>query len=228
MARLLPHDCWVVIPAHNEHRHIADVVRRCKKAGFPNILVVDDGSKDNTFSLASQSGAIVLRHKINLHKGAAMLTGAIYATKHGGKALVFLDGDGQHAPEELPAFLRELNKGNQVVLGSRKEVRNMPVQRRLGKFITSGAVRFLFRIRVADVLSGYRAITSDAFYKIRWMSKDYAVESEMIARVGMQQLKYSQITISTIYHDKYKGVTFLDGLKILSKMLWWRVSFRVR
>lgn len=228
MARFLPRDCWVIVPAHNEHRHIADVVLRCNAVGFPNVIVVDDGSKDQTFAIASEAGAVVLRHKINLHKGAAMLTGAIYASKHGAKALVFLDGDGQHAPEELPAFLKELNKGNAVVFGSRKEVKKMPVQRRLGKFLTSGAVRFLFRIRVADVLSGYRAITTAAFYKIRWLSTDYAVESEMVARVGMQQLQYSQIEISTIYHDKYKGVTFLDGLKILMKLLWWRLSFRIR
>jgi glycosyltransferase involved in cell wall biosynthesis len=217
-------DCWVVIPSYNEQKHIKTVVRKVKKQGFHNVVVVDDGSKDKTSSEGYAGGAFVLRQVINLHKGASMRTGAEFAIRKGAKAIIYLDGDGQHEPEELPHFLNELNAGKDIVFGARKEVKKMPFQRRLGKVLISNGVRFLFGMNVKDVLSGYRAFTTDVYEKILWSSSDYKVETEMVIRTGKAHLNYSEITISTIYHDRYKGVDPLNGIVILLHLFWWRIA----
>lgn len=216
-------DVWVIALAYNEQRHIGDVVKQCKKEGFKKVVVVDDGSKDHTTERAQEAGAIVLRHAVNMHKGAAMKTGAEYALVKGAKAIIFLDGDGQHSPSELSMFLDELNKGYDIVFGARKVGRNMPIVRRLGKILTGITARLLYGMKIHDVLSGYRALRSEAYEAIKWSSLGYTVESEMVARAGKANLKYSEITIKTIYHDKYKGVNVAHGISIMGKMLWWRL-----
>ncbi|MBR9701280.1 glycosyltransferase family 2 protein [Candidatus Woesearchaeota archaeon] len=222
MTRLKKTDCWIIVSAYNESRHIQDVIKRIREQGFSSIIVVDDASRDKTSELVKN--AVLLQHIINCGKGAAMRTGATYALKQSAKAVIFIDGDGQHAPEELPRFLNELNSGASIVFGARRETRKMPIQRRLGKILVRNAVRILYKVRVHDVLSGYRALTAHALNKVMWTSSDYTVESEMIANAGRENVRYSEITISTIYHDKYKGVNFLHGFIILGKLLWWKVT----
>jgi len=216
-------ECYVVVAAYNEERHIADVVRRCKAQGFP-VIVANDGSRDHTAELAERAGAMVVSHITNLGKGAVMKTGAEHAKELSAKAIIFLDGDGQHKPEELPLFLRDLNLGNQIVFGYRKQTGNMPFLRSLGKFMTRSVVRIFYNLDLEDILCGYRALTIDAYNKVKWVSRDYSVESEIIARAGKQNLLYSEFEIATIYHDNYKGVTIFDGIGILLNLIWWRMT----
>ena len=79
-------------------------------------------------------------------------------------------------------------------------------------------------VSLSDTQSGYRAMTARAYRKIRWRSRSYSVESEMVANTGRKRLKYKEIKIKTIYSDKYKGTTVIDGVKIVLNMLWWRIS----
>lgn len=217
-------DCWVIVAAHNEERHIAEVVRRCKAAGFPNVVVANDGSKDKTAQLAQAAGAMVVTHIVNLGKGAVMKTGADYAVAHGAKAVVFIDGDGQHKPEELPKFLARLRQGYGIVFGYRKQTKKMPFLRGLGKIVTRTVVRLFYNLDLQDILSGYRALTAETYRKVRWTSCDYRVESEMIARAGKENIRYSEFEIATIYLDSYKGVTVIDGIKILFYLVTWRMT----
>jgi UDP-N-acetylglucosamine---dolichyl-phosphate N-acetylglucosaminyltransferase len=217
-------DCWIIIAAYYEEKHISDVVKRVKAQGFKHIVVVDDGSKDKTSVLAQKEGATVLRHIVNLGKGAAMKTGAEYAFLNGAEAAIFIDGDGQHKPEELPLFMKELRKGYDIVFGYRKRNTHMPFVMRFGNWFISALVRTLYKMDLHDVTSGYRALTKRAYEEVRWSSRDYRVEVEMIARAGKQHLKYKQFQITTIYHDNYKGTTFLDGFPIVGNLLWWRIS----
>jgi len=84
--------------------------------------------------------------------------------------------------------------------------------------------QLLFKIRIRDTQSGYRAFTSRAYRKIRWKASNYSMESEMIANLGKHKLKYKEIPIRTIYTDRYKGTTVLDGIKIVFNMIWWRLT----
>ena len=82
---------------------------------------------------------------------------------------------------------------------------------------------FLYGIDINDTQSGYRAFSAEAYKKIRWNASDYSMETEMISKAGKQKLKYVQIPIGTIYSDKYKGTTIIDGMKIVFNMVRWRV-----
>ncbi len=212
---------WAVIPARNEERNISKVVRNAKKhAGC--VVLVDDGSADNTALFGGKAGALVLRHVVNLGKGAALKTGCDFAVKKGARFIVVLDADAQHNPEDIPRFAQKLEKYD-IVFGHRKPSSKMPFIFRFGNRFISAATKFLYGISLNDTQCGFRAFSKEAYRKIRWNAVDYSMESEMIARAGRQRLKYVQIPIQTIYSDRYKGTTVLDGMKIVLNMVWWRL-----
>jgi glycosyltransferase involved in cell wall biosynthesis len=213
---------YIIIPAYNEEKHLAKVISGVKKYS-KNIIVVDDGSKDNNFRVAKEQNVVVLKHIVNLGKGAAMKTGAEYSLKHGADSLIFIDSDGQHDPSDIPRFLNEL-KNADIVFGSRKRTGNMPFVFRFGNWFISFTSRLLFGIDIHDTQSGFRAMTSETYKRIKWASTGYSVESEMIALAGKNKLKYKEIFIKTVYSDKYKGTTVFDGIKIVLNMFKWRLT----
>lgn len=216
-------DAYAVIPAYNEEKHILDVIERAKKQKLSGIIIVDDGSNDQTYKLAKTTGVIVLRHLVNLGKGAALKTGCEFAIKKGAEAIVVLDSDSQHKPEDIPRFIDALKEAG-IVFGYREKTRKMPVVLKFGNWFIDTALKMLFSIKIKDTQSGYRAFTKNTYKKIRWDSQDYTVESEMIALTGKNRIKFKQIPIETIYIDRYKGTGVLDGMSIFMKMLWWRMT----
>ncbi len=211
----------VIIPAHNESKTIANVISKIKLY-TPNILVVDDGSQDQTALQAQNAGAQVLRHRVNLGKGAALKTGCEYALQHGAKNIIALDADGQHDPKEIPHFWKAL-QNHDIVFGTRKVPDTMPRVLRFGNRFISSFLKTLYGMNIQDTQCGYRAFTADAYQKIKWDALDYYVETEMIIRAGKQKLTHTMIPIQTIYADKYKGTTVIDGLLIVGKMIGWRL-----
>ncbi|MBI2574754.1 glycosyltransferase family 2 protein [Candidatus Woesearchaeota archaeon] len=215
---------YAVIPAYNEEKHIAEVVEKTKRHISPSkIIVVDDGSRDATYTAAGKTGVIAIRHIVNLGKGAALKTGCDYAVKKGAEAVIALDSDTQHDPDEIPNFAKAL-KDADMVFGYREANKSMPLVLKFGNWAIGTAIKILFRINIKDTQCGYRAFTKEAYRKIRWTASDYSVESEMIALSGKNKLRYRQIPIETIYADKYKGTTPLDGISIVMKMLWWKIT----
>ena len=211
---------WVVIPAYNEGKNIIGIIKITKKY-VDNVIVIDDGSKDKTKEVAEKASAIVLRHVVNLGKGAALKTGCDYVIKKGAKYIITLDADAQHNPDDIPRFIEKLKKYD-IVFSYRKLSRKMPLVLRFGNLFISSVVRILYGVRLNDTQSGYRAFSKEAYKKIKWGASDYSMESEMISRAGKQRLKYVQIPIQTIYSDKYKGTTIIDGIKIVLSMFWWK------
>jgi len=212
-------EAWAVIPGYNEEKHIGSVVKKTLDY-CSNVVVVDDGSNDRTSENAKE--AIVLRHVINLGKGAALRTGAEYAISKGAEAIIAIDADGQHDPAMIPEFMNALDDCD-IVFGYRKLSGRMPLLLRFGNGFINVMARLLFGISLRDTQSGYRAFRADAYEKLKWDATDYFVETEMIANVGKKKLKYKEIPIATIYADKYKGTTVIDGIKIVLNMFWWRL-----
>jgi glycosyltransferase involved in cell wall biosynthesis len=213
---------FVVIPAYNEENSIQQVISETKKY-ISNIIVVDDGSKDKTFEKAKKENVIVLKHILNLGKGAALKTGCDYAIKHGASHIIALDADTQHEPLQIPDFFKELENVD-VVLGYRKLNKEMPSILKLGNWFINKMTKLLYGITLHDTQCGYRAFTADAYKQIKWKASNYSMESEMIANIGKKRLKYKEIPIKTIYADKYKGTTLIDGIKIVCNLFWWRLS----
>jgi len=223
--RISPGEIFVIVAAYNEERHIRDVVRRVRAQGFPNVVVVSDGSKDKTEAVALAAGATVLKHITNLGKGGALKTGADYALREGAQALIFLDGDGQHEPEELPKFRTALGTAD-IVFSARRRTGRMPFVLRFGNWFISTLIKRLYHLDLHDSQCGYRAMRAKAYPLVRWRSNDYSVESEMIAWASKAHLSYAEVPIRTIYHDKYKGTTPLDGFPIVWNLVMWRLQRR--
>lgn len=214
-------DTIALIPAYNEEKTIADVITKTKLY-VDQVVVIDDGSADTTSQEAARAGAMIVRHKVNLGKGAALKTGCEYALQHGAQKIVVLDADGQHDPVEIPKFMEALEQ-HDVVFSYRKVPDSMPFMMRFGNSFINRALRIIYNVDIQDSQCGYRAFTTAAYLKIRWDAINYYVETEMILRVGKKKLKHTSIPIETIYADKYKGTTVLDGVKIVTKMMGGRL-----
>ena len=212
---------WVVVPAYNEEKDISKIIKGIKKHS-KNIIIIDDGSKDHTSKIANKSSAIVLKHIINMGKGAALKTGCDFAIKQGAKRIIVLDSDAQHNPEDIPNFIKKL-EGLDIVFSYRKLNKRMPFILKFGNWFISRVIKFLYKVKLKDSQCGYRAFTAETYKKIRWLATDYSMESEMIANTGKYKLKYKEIPIETVYGDKYKGTTIIDGIKIVLNMSLWRV-----
>ncbi len=212
---------WVIVPAFNEGPRIIGVIKGIRKHS-KNIVVVDDGSKDNTYRIISKENVHYIRNIINIGKGAALKTGCDYAINNGAEIIIALDGDGQHDPAEIPNFLHEIEKGKKIVFGYREGRKSMPLILRYGNWFINKVTRLLYGVKLKDTQSGYRAFTASAYNKIRWKSADYSMESEMIANLGKHKMKYGEIPIKMIYYDTYKGTTIKDGVKIVINMIIWR------
>jgi glycosyltransferase involved in cell wall biosynthesis len=215
---------FIVIPVFNEEDHILQVVSDVQRKGLP-IVVVNDGSSDRTkFRLDKHKSKLVtvINHKINLGKGAALKTGCDYAFSNGADAVVLMDSDGQHDPDNIDNFLNKINKGYEVIFGSRNLEMGVPLDRYIGNKVNSVLINILFGIYVSDVLCGFRAITKSAFEKIRWTSLGYAVETEMVLRTKKMNLKYCEVPVSTIYYDRFKGVSILDAFGVLLNIIGWK------
>jgi glycosyltransferase involved in cell wall biosynthesis len=208
---------WVVIPAYNESKHISEVIKKTKKY-CKNIIVVDDGSKDNTSELAKNLSVYVLKNIVNMGKGSSLKTGCDFAIKKNTDIIIVMDADGQHNPDHIPRLIKEL-EFNEIVFTHRKFSKHMPFILRFGNIMINRFTRLLYGVNLKDTQCGFRAFTSLAYKKIRWKAADYSMESEMIAKAGKHHLKYSEIEIETIYSDKYKGTTVLDGFKIVFNMI---------
>jgi glycosyltransferase involved in cell wall biosynthesis len=215
-------DFWIVIPAYNESKYISKVLKKTKEY-CENIVVVDDGSKDSTYDIAKESGVYILKNIVNMGKGATLRTGCDFALKNGAQKIVVMDSDGQHNPSKIPLFVNGLNK-NDIVFGYRKLSENMPLILRFGNIMINKFTRLLYGINLKDTQCGFRSFTSKAYEKVRWSSCDYSMESEMIANAGKNKLRYFEVPIETIYSDKYKGTTVLDGFKIVFNMIKWRLG----
>lgn len=219
----MKNNIWIIIPGLNEEKYIETVLKKVSKQ-TKNIIVVDDGSTDKMPVISKKYTSHVLSHSINLGKGAALKTGCEYAFKTlKADAVVFLDSDDQHDPTELPTFFTAL-KTNDVVFGVRSFDEKMPLIRIMLNRLASLVIYFLFGAYVPDIPSGYKAMTQKAYKKLAWDSTDYSVEMEIAARTAKYKLPFKAIPIKTIYHDLERGMTIIDTLRMITKILSWRVS----
>ncbi|MFA5026109.1 MAG: glycosyltransferase family 2 protein [Candidatus Shapirobacteria bacterium] len=215
----------VVVPVYNENIRAVATIGRIIKYFSGLIVVVDDGSTDNTFDLLKKSfsrneNIVILRHEINLGKGAALRTGVERAWKDGGEAVIFIDADGQHNPEHIKIFVEKLNI-HRIVFGYRPLSRKMPVLRRMGNIVAVYLIKILFNIKKKDLLSGYLGFRKEVYEKIKWTSNRYGIETEMATKIGKNKMGFYEFEIETIYIDKYKGVNLLDAIKVLMQIPRW-------
>jgi len=211
----------IVIPAYNEDKHIDAFFRRLKASSFevsPSVLV-NDGSVDTTVSVASKYTPYVLNHATNLGKGAALKTGCDFAFTHlKANYVIMMDSDEQHSPNDLLKFIDKIGEGHELILGVRS-FNGMPtIPTYLNKF-TSFMIQLLYGTYVPDVPSGYKAISRKMYDEIKWQATGYEVEVEIAQKIARKKIKFATVPIETIYPDYVRGMTLLDGVKVLLKLI---------
>ncbi len=212
----------VVLPAFNEGKVIADVIKSIKKEGYKDILVIDDCSKDNTSQIAKKEGAIVLRHVINRGAGAATYTGITYAKKNNYDYVVLIDSDGQHDPKDIKKLMKKTNKFD-VVIGSRMfNSKGMPVSRKILNFGGSLITAFFFGIYVRDSQSGFKILNKKAINKIKIHFDRYEFCSEILSEIHRNRLTFTEVPIKVIYtdHSLSKGQSLTNGFKMLIRFIF--------
>lgn len=214
----------VLIPAFNEASVIADVLRDIARAGYPDIIVVDDGSSDRTYQAARQvEGVTALRHFINRGKGAAVKTGIEAAKLLDADVVVTMDGDGQHDPADIARMVQLVEGGHDVVLGTRvMDTATMPLWKILANKSGNFFTWLLFGMWVNDSQSGFRAFSRNAFERIETRTDRYEYDSEVIREIRRHRLKHVELPVAVRYtrysQTKAARQTLKGGLKTLFKM----------
>ncbi len=215
---------WIVIAAYNEAHSIGHVVRELVKAKYKNVVVVDDGSSDDTVRIAGQHTKHVLQHTINRGQGAALKTGIDYAVQQGADIIVTFDADGQHRVEDIPAMIEPVKSGEvDVTLGSRFLAKGteVPLFRKLvlkgGIFV----VWLFYGIRLTDVHNGFRALSRHAAEQIEISMDRMEHASEILSEIRKKHLRFVEVPVIIKYteYSKQHGQSSLNAIKIFYKML---------
>lgn len=216
----------VALPAWNEAGIIADVIAEIQAAGYQHIIVVDDGSRDNTAALAQKAGATVLRHRLNRGKGAATKTAIEAAKLLGARIIVTMDADGQHNPADIARLIAPLHEGRaDVVLGSRlMNPAGMPWHKILANWVGNALTWYLYGLWVSDSQSGFRAYALQAAELINTRSDRYDYESEVIREIYLHRLRFVEIPVEVRYTaysmGKLERQSLMNGVKTFGRMLW--------
>jgi glycosyltransferase involved in cell wall biosynthesis len=211
-----------IIAAYNEDRFIGSVVLKTRRY-VDHVLVVDDGSSDDTARTAEDAGAIVIRHERNQGKAQAINTGLQRARDMDAALVVLLDADGQHNPNEIPALIAPIVSGEtDVVVGSRfLDVRSpIPRWRIFGQHALTVATNVASGVALTDSQSGFRALSRDALRTFTFRSGGgFSIESEMQFLVQQHKLKVAEVAVQMTYHDGPKRNPFTHGMQVLNGIM---------
>jgi hypothetical protein len=216
----------VVIPCFEGAATVGDVVRGARAAGLP-VVVVDDGSSDDSARVAEAAGATVLRHPANRGKGAALASGFAYALQAGADAVLSMDADGQHDPAEIPALLAaHAAAPDALVVGVRSFApEDMPRRSRIGNRISTWWISRFAGQRYRDTQSGFR-VYPRALFDVPLRSTKFDTETELLLRAAKMKLPLVEVPIRTIYGPD--RVTHFHGFRdtmrvirlVLGSPLW--------
>jgi len=217
------------VPAYNAATHIEEVLASIKRYIPPrNIIVVDDGSTDDTASVAERSGVLVVRHEVNRGKGGAIRTAVErLSTLSDIDAVVMLDADGQHDPQEIPRFAEEFMKGTtDIIVGNRMAARGaMPAIRVLTNRLTSAIVSLRAGQRIPDSQNGYRLVRASLIRRLDLVTSRYEIDSELIIKACHAGGRASSIPVSTIYGSEKSAIRpFHDSIRFIAlvmRSLFW-------
>jgi glycosyltransferase involved in cell wall biosynthesis len=229
-------DLTVIIPVYNEEGNIGAVARKVRQVIGPQneLLVVDDGSVDNTLKELDTAICTVLRHNVNKGKGQAMRTGIAAAR---GRLTLFIGGDGQDEPAEIPLFLAAIEKGADFVIGSRflGNLTKGSITRlnTFGNRFLTALFNMFFGAKLTDTQAEYKCFRTEKLKGLELVSERYEIETEMIIRSLRKGYKITEVPvtryprkhgISNLYQVPFGRIKF--GVRVLKTMikgfLFWR------
>lgn len=214
----------IIIPAYNEEKVIVSTIRKVRHYyGIDDIVVINDGSTDQTENQSHREGVRVCSHSLNRGLGGALGTGFAIARLLDVDILVTLDGDGQHDPVEISTLLQPLlNNESDVVIGSRLLGRgSMPPIRKLYNVVGNVFTWIIFGVWTTDSQSGFRAFNKHAIHTIDLHTNHMEVSSEFFKEIRRNGLRFREVPIRAIYtvYSLSKGQNFFVGIKTVARLL---------
>lgn len=217
-------DTWVVIPLFNEAPVIGEVVQAVKQC-FSNVVCVDDGSTDDSSRIASNAGALVVEHPLNLGQGAALQTGIDYVLSQPGmRYLVTFDADGQHRVSDAAAMVSMAKENHlAVVFGSRFKEGSSPVgwSKKLVLKAATRVTRWKTGLLLTDAHNGLRVLRKDAAEEVHLHHDRMAHASEIVNQLAKTGLPWAEFPVSIKYTDysRSKGQSILNSVNILVDLI---------
>jgi glycosyltransferase involved in cell wall biosynthesis len=215
-----------VIPAFDCEATIGEVVAGARRF-LAEVVVVSDGSRDDTAALASAAGARVEVLPENRGKGYALRRGIELALASGPRALVLLDGDGQHDPADIPGLLAAWDRGAaDLVVGARlQDSKRIPRARYWTNYIGTRILTWMSELQLEDSQSGYRLLSSELVRRMRLRSDGYAIETEMLIKAGKAGARVAHVPVRTIYNDEESHFRpLIDTLRIALAAIQFKVD----
>jgi len=208
------------MPAYNEAKYIGTMVLKTRQY-VDEVIVVDDGSTDDTAEIARLAGATVIRHDSNRGYGAAIQSIMAEARKRMPDILVLLDADTQHNPGDIPRLVKPINEGYDIVIGSRVLQSNrIPTYRRLGQKVLLYFTRLLSGARLSDTECGFRVFSKKAIQMLELKESGMAVSAETVAEAAGKGLKVAELPVSVIYtRDSSTLNPVAHGMGVLARII---------
>ena len=203
----------IIIPAYQESANIGELVDKIRQQ-YPHyeVLVIDDGSTDETAEIAFKAGAQVIQHPYNIGNGAAVKTGIRNAT---GDILVFMDADGQHDPEDIETLLSYIPEYD-MVIGARKGLHHASWPRKMGNFFYNVLATYVSKVPIADLTSGFRATKSEVIRQFVYLlpnTYSYPTTSTLCILRSGYPVKYIPINVHQRQGGKSNIRIFRDGIR---------------
>jgi glycosyltransferase involved in cell wall biosynthesis len=197
----------ILIPCHNEAQAIGGLVEKIKVRSL-DVVVVDDGSTDGTGAIAQSKGAHVLTIAQRGGKGNAMQKGFDYIVSKGYDALIVMDGDGQHAVDDIGLFIEHFKHSQaSVINGNRMDNnKNMPFVRKVTNRLMSWMISRVCGQKVLDSQCGFRLISCGVLRAIKLTSTNFEIESEILIKSSRKGFKIDAVGVQTIYQDEHSKI----------------------
>ena len=211
----------MIIPTFNESRAIADLINRIIKLGL-EVIIIDDGSTDDTVKIASSCGAKVLKNAKNMGKGASLIKGYNFALAGGFDAVISMDGDGQHSPLDLPAFIQKAQSSKSgLIVGNRMgKTKGMPALRIMTNNLMSKFISLIIKQHIPDTQCGFRLVKKELLMKLDLSTSKYETESEVLIKAAHLGFKIESIPVETIYSGQKSQINpLVDSLRFLRFMI---------
>lgn len=218
---------WIVVPAYNEAAHLETTLVSLT-ARFANIVVIDDGSTDDTWQLARRHPVWVIRHPFNCGQGAAIQSGLDFALARQADVIVTFDADGQHSADDIQRLVQPILRGEaDVVLGSRFLGRAIDMPRSRWIVLKMGVLftRLTARIHVTDTHNGLRALSRHAARRIRISQHGMAHASEILQQVRACGFRWCEVPVTVRYFaaSVAKGQSSWNSVRIVARLLMGRM-----
>lgn len=214
-----------IVPAFNEADVIAGLVTAASRH-VAEVVVVDDGSTDETGVRAAGAGAVCLKLARNSGKGTALRHGLAYIRERDFTHVLFMDGDGQHCPDDIPRLIEAARDGADIVIGTRSFVKEaMPASRHFSNTVGSRAASWLVGQAILDSQSGFRLVRFDALRDVRLRARRYEFEMEVLIKLRARGATIAHAAVTTVY-DHGQARSKMNPVRDTIRICLWSLAFR--